>query len=143
VLGGWADAQQEGDFDEDEDEGGDADWKLAGGEFGGEEGDGNGRTDKQRTLQRMMMSKWKMFAIPRAKQRMMQRTPVLEGVLLVLHRGLFEAAVSLPLPVYTWSNRVSSCSIVLRAQWLVDSSLTEVPRPELLGERHVGWMCGF
>jgi hypothetical protein len=41
--------------------------------------EGIGKTDKQRTLQRMMMSKWKMFAIPRAKQRMMQRTPVLEG----------------------------------------------------------------
>ena len=39
-----------------------------------------GRTDKQSTLQRMMMSKWKMFAIPRAKQRMMQRTPVLDGL---------------------------------------------------------------
>jgi hypothetical protein len=50
--------------------------------------------------------------------------------------------LSLPLPVYTWSKRVSSYPIVLRAQWLVDSSLTEVPRPELLGERHVGWMCG-
>ena len=36
-------------------------------------------TYKQSTLQRMMISKWKMFAIPRAKQRMMQRTPVLEG----------------------------------------------------------------
>lgn len=34
-------------------------------------------TNKQSTLQTMMMSKWKMFAIPRAKQRMMQRTPVL------------------------------------------------------------------
>jgi hypothetical protein len=58
-----------------------------------------GKTYKQSTLQRMMMSKWKMFAMPRAKQRMMQRTPVL--MLLVLRRGL-GAASRIPLSVYTW-----------------------------------------
>jgi hypothetical protein len=36
-----------------------------------------GGTDKRRTLQRMMMSKWKMFAMPSAKQRIMHSTPVL------------------------------------------------------------------
>jgi hypothetical protein len=38
---------------------------------------GGGRTDKRRTLHRMMMSKWKMFAMPSAKQRIMHSTPVL------------------------------------------------------------------
>ena len=36
-----------------------------------------GGTDKRRTLHRMMMSKWKMFAMPSAKQRIMHSTPVL------------------------------------------------------------------
>jgi hypothetical protein len=73
-LGGRADAEQEGNFDEDEDEAGDAGRLLAGGccllgyLYG---------TYKRRTLQRMMISKWKMLAMPSAKQRIMQSTPVL------------------------------------------------------------------
>jgi hypothetical protein len=64
----------------------------------GQRGIGMARTDKQSTLQRMMMSKWKMFAIPSAKQRMMQRTPVL--VLLALHAAS-GTAPRIPLSVYT------------------------------------------
>jgi hypothetical protein len=36
-----------------------------------------GGTDKRRTLHRMIMSKWKMFAMPSAKHRIMHSTPVL------------------------------------------------------------------
>ena len=54
--------------------------EVSGWMFWREGGGRDVKTDKQRTLQRMMMSKWKMFAIPRAKQRMMQRTPVLDGL---------------------------------------------------------------
>ena len=44
------------------------------------------KTYKQITLHRMMMSKWKMFAMPSAKQRIMQSTPVLVmGVLAFAH----------------------------------------------------------
>ena len=62
------------------------------------------KTYKQITLQRMMISKWKMFAMPSAKQRIMQSTPVLVmGVLAFAHSVRRESGcLRIPLSVYTY-----------------------------------------
>jgi len=72
---GRADAEEERDLEEDDEERGHSVQSLVRGSR-----EGASETYKHMTLQTMMMSKWKMLAMPSAKQRNTQITPVLEGV---------------------------------------------------------------
>jgi hypothetical protein len=68
-------------------------------------------TYNKMTLQRMMMSKWKMLAMPSAKQRIMQSTPVLMCMLALAQSSrLSSNSLRVPLSVYTYNNEVSRYS---------------------------------
>lgn len=95
------------------------------------------------TLQRMMMSKWKMLAMPRAKARIMHITPVLRGcVRCYRHTCVLRGGRARTI------GRIYLCSYVLVGILVVRPSgrLTEVARLELLRERHDAllsstWLC--
>ena len=82
---------------------------------------GGGSTYRQKTLNRMTQWKWKMLAMPSAKQRITHSTPVLcvSSQLIRSFRCRFLWARDLPLAVYA-----------------------EVPRPQLVCERHCEWCMG-
>ena len=82
AWGGRADAQQEGDLEEDEDEAGDsARWRglVSEGREEREKEGGKWEVYRHIMLKIMRREKLKMLAMPRARQRIMQRTPVLVG----------------------------------------------------------------
>jgi len=79
------------------------------------------------------MSKWKMLAIPRAKQRIMHITPVLERYVrwcrhpCAVREGCAHTIDRIYLSSYVLAIVPEPCSASL---------LTEVARLEFLGERH-------
>ena len=85
-----------------------------------EEEEEEDKTYKQMTLHKMMMSKWKMFAMPSAKQRIMQSTPVLvTGVLAFAQRVRWEAGrLRIPLSVYTCKKQGQQLFTSIGCQWL-------------------------